>query len=404
MAENEKPQVPKPTERVTPSVQEDVKSRLDDMETLSRPGARPGSAPAKSEGPPAWTQISTPPRLADMAVAARQLSVLLNSGITLLQSLRILAQRSQHPHLKRTFKDVVTRIERGESLTSALSAHPRIFSPLFIGVARIGEAAGILDRGMQRLAEVLEQRLTIRRQIRSALAYPVVALCVAFIVLLLIFGVAIPKFATIYRDQNVALPGITQVILSISDFVKGWPLLYIPVLIVLLILFLGWNRTASGKSALDSFRLRFPVLGLINRKIQTARVSRTLSNLLEAGIPLLESIRLTASTAENLRVAEALGKVHENVERGGKIEPPLRQSAVFPDIAIDMVAVGDEAGSLDYMLKKIADNYETEVEATLRGIASIIEPVLIMILGGVVLLIALGALLPYFQLAAVIGE
>ncbi len=170
MAENEKPQEPKQAERGTPSVHEDVKSRLDDMETLSRQRARPGAEPAKSEGPPAWTQISTPPRLVDMAVAARQLSVLLNSGITLLQSLRILAQRSQHPHLKRTFKDVVTRIERGESLTNALSAHPRIFSPLFIGVARIGEAAGMLDRGLQRLAEVLEQRLTIRRQIRSALA------------------------------------------------------------------------------------------------------------------------------------------------------------------------------------------------------------------------------------------
>jgi len=402
VAENEKSKEPK-AEGESKSLHDDLKSRLDEIETLSKEEQVQVSRRAGPGQRTKWTEISTPPRMVDMAAAARQLSTLLNAGISLLQSLRILAERSQHPHLKRVFGDVAARVERGENLSSALAAHPNIFNSLFVGVAKIGESAGILDRSMQRLAEILEQRVAIRRQIGAALAYPIVALSIAFVVLLLIFGFAIPKFATVYKDQDVPLPGITQFILSIADFIRGFPYIYLPLLAVVIFLLWRWGKMPAGRQFFDRFRLRFPVLGNINRKIQTARTSRTLANLLEAGIPLLESLRLTAGTSENILVAGALDRVHENVEQGGKLEPPLRESNVFPPMAVDMIAVGDEAGSLDFMLQTVARNYETEVESTLRGIASIIEPVLIILLGGVVLVIALGALLPYFNLVGVVG-
>jgi type II secretory pathway component PulF len=338
-----------------------------------------------------------------MAVAARQMSTLLDAGIPLIQSLRVLSDRSQHPHLRRVFKDVTARVERGENLSSALSAHPRIFSRLFVGVAKIGESAGILDRSMLRLAEVLEQRVSIRRQIGAALAYPAVAICVAIVILLIIFGIAIPKFSVIYEDIDVQLPTITQIILGVAHFVQGYYWLYLPLAVLLLVVCVFWSRTSGGRQTMDTVRLRAPILGKITRKIYTARASRTMANLLEAGIPLLETLSLTSGTSENHHVARALDRVRDSVERGGKMEPPLRESNIFPAVAVDMVAIGDEAGSLDFMLRKIAENYETEVESTLRGVSSIIEPVLIIFLGFVVLMIALGALLPYFSLVGVVG-
>ncbi len=404
MAEEKERNRERETEKGAGGPHEDLKSRLDEIGARGekeRPNV--SAKPQPGRRPPKWTEISTPPRIADMAVAARQMSTLLDAGIPLIQSLRVLSERSQHPHLRRVFEDVTARVERGENLSSALSAHPRVFSRLFVGVAKIGESAGILDRSMLRLAEVLEQRVSIRRQIGAALAYPTVAICVAIVILLIIFGIAIPKFSVIYEDIDVQLPTITQIILAVAHFVQGYYWLYLPLAVLLVVVCVFWSRTSSGHRIMDTVRLRAPILGKITRKIYTARASRTMANLLEAGIPLLETLSLTSGTSENHHVARALDRVRDSVERGGKMEPPLRESNIFPAVAVDMVAIGDEAGSLDFMLRKIAENYETEVESTLRGVSSIIEPVLIIFLGFVVLMIALGALLPYFSLVGVVG-
>lgn len=386
------------------SFKEDLKARMSSMDPSSPNENKKGpSSNTSGAGGASQSLKGRPPRLEDMAAAARQLSTLLDAGIALLPALRIMAQRGQHPLLRSVFERVRTRVEQGQTLHAALAEHPRVFSPLFLGVVKIGETGGILDRSLRRLAEIFEQRLSIRRQILSALAYPAVAITLAIIVLGLIMGIAIPKFAEIYAAQKVPLPGLTRVILGFSEFVRHWPLIYIPVILVIGFLAWNWARSEGGRSMMDMIRLRLWPIGPVNRNIQTARVTRTLGNLLEAGIPLLETLRLTAETSENVHVREALLRVRAGVEKGEKLEPPLRAANIFPPLAVDMIAIGDEAGRLDFMLEKIAVNYEDQVESALRGITSIIEPVLIILLGIIVFLIALGALLPYFKLVGAVG-
>lgn len=406
---------------------DDLRSRLEDMHdlapTASSAGRAAAAAASSSSGgagasgssAPRMASAATlqsvkevkaadlmklPPSLSDMALTARQLATMLDAGIPLLQSIRLLSQRGSSQKVKDVFAQVTKRVEQGEAFSAALEQHPDVFSPLFIGVVRIGETGGILDKTMRRLAEVLEKRIAIRRQILAALAYPAVALFMAVVVLTLILAIAIPKFEMIYEAQKVPLPAITRFILAVSHV--WW--VFIPALLVGVGLLVAWGKTEAGKVMYDSLRLSLPILGKLNTKIATARVTRSLANLLDAGIPLLDALGLTARTAENIHVAKSLLRVRDGVERGEKLEAPLRDCAWLPPIAVDMIAIGEEAGSLDFMLDKVASNYESEVDLALRGIASIIEPILIVVMGLVVFVIALGSLLPYFNLINVVTE
>ncbi|MCD6386565.1 type II secretion system F family protein [Candidatus Sumerlaeota bacterium] len=344
-----------------------------------------------------------PPNIRDMAIFCRQLSTLLDVGIPLVRSLRILSERTHHPRLQKVIHQVTEKVEEGQSLSTALSAFPKVFSPLFIGVVRVGELGGILDSSLKRLADILERKADIKKKIISSLAYPIVSFCVAIGVIVVILTVAIPRFEEVYKSQEVALPGITQVVLAISNFVRSYPFVYVPIILAIIVLLLLWSRTPAGKWTFDFLKLRLPVMGPINTKINVARFTRTTGNLLSAGIPLLEALNLAASTSENMLIADALRKTYKSVEEGGKIDAPLRENPVFPELVVDMIAIGDEAGSLDVMLNKIADFYETDVEASLRGLTAIIEPIFIIFMGFVVIFIALAVLLPYFNLVHVVG-
>lgn len=363
-------------------------------------------APIKGEKPSLLAREIAlfPPNIRDMAVFCRQLATLLDVGIPLLRSLKILSERTQHPRLKKVVGEVAKKVEEGQSLSTALTAFPRVFSPLFVNVVKVGEVGGIIESSLKRLADILEKKAEIKKKIFSAVAYPVVAIVLAIGLIILMLAVAIPRFEQVYKEQEVQLPGVTRIILAISHFIRDYPVIYVPIIVIVIVLLYAYGRTPAGKKTYDWLRLRLPIMGPINVRINVARFTRTVGGLLAAGIPLLEALNVAFRTAENLVVATAIQQTHDTVERGGKMDEPLRKNPVFPPLVIDMIAIGDEAGALDTMLNKIADVYESDVDAALKGLTAVIEPVLIIFLGFVVIFIALALLLPYWSLVRVIGE
>jgi type IV pilus assembly protein PilC len=392
--------------------------------------ARPGAAEPRES---VWTRGLSPfgPSVRDMAMFCRQLSTLLDVGVPLLRSLKILGVRTQHPRLKRVVTRVADEVESGNRFSTALSRFPHIFSPLFVNVVRVGESAGILEASMRRLAEIMESKASIRRRIVAASAYPIAALSIAALVIGLVMTFAIPRFEEIYSGEILSpgeagastvqaptiqdgvvpiaaqpgeltignLPWPTRVAIDISHFLRDyWIVAVLGVLILLALLYLFF-RSRTGRRWRDWMFLRAPAFSIVNRKVAIARTTRTLGSLIAAGIPLLEALRITAQGSENAIVSAALNRVHDTVEQGGKLEDQLRKEYhVFPPVVVDMIAIGDEAGALDVMLLKLADNYDEEVDTTLRGLTAIIEPVLIVVMGLLVIFIALALLWPYFRL------
>lgn len=386
-------------------LREAIETKIRGAEADSAAATEPPASSGGGPGEPGLLQREIRlfgPNIRDMAMFCRQLATLLDVGIPLLRALKILSVRTQHPRLKNVVRRVADEVEKGNRFSAALAEHPRVFSPLFVNVARVGEAGGILESAMKHLANVLESKASIRRRILAACAYPAAAITVAIIILVVIMTVAIPRFRSIYAQigGEGKLPRPTQWVLAISDFIREQYIFYIPAIIVIVLLLYLFRRTATGRRFFDWCRLRLPLLSNINVKIAIARLTRSLGSLLTAGIPLLEALRVTADSSENILVAEATRRVHDTVESGGKLEDQLRrESHVFPPIVVDMIAIGDEGGVLDVMLNKLAETYDEEVESSLRGLTAVIEPALIVILGLVVVFIALALLLPYFHLA-----
>ena len=345
------------------------------------------------------------PGLAQMTAFCRQLATLVDVGIPLVQCLKTLSKRVEHPKLKRVVGEVARDVEEGNSFSKSLAKHPRIFSSLVVNVVRIGETGGILEGALKYLAEIMERRYEIRRRISSALAYPVAALIVCGIVILVILGFAMPVFKTVYDSNQVELPGITKFVLGLSGFVKiFWWLI---ILVAAAVWFALWQsiRSSEGvRRTWDAMCLKMPLVGGLAVKINVTRTARTMSNLLHAGIPLLEALTITAETSENVIVADMLRAVHDHIEKGGQIDRPFRDAAVFPDLVVDMIAIGDEANRLDVMFDKIAESYDSDVNNSIRTLNAILEPALIIVMGTIVLVLALAVLLPYWKLGKVVAD
>lgn len=342
------------------------------------------------------------PGLAQMTAFCRQLATLVEVGIPLVQSLGTLSQRVEHPKLKTVVSDVARRVESGESFADSLAHHPRLFSNLIINVVRIGEAGGILDKSLNYLAEIMERRYEIRRQVQSALAYPVAALIVCGLALMVILGFAMPVFEEVYAQSmpEGELPGLTQFTLGISGFVESFWWL------IILVVGGGWfflwqavRKNPAARRTWDALCLKIPVAGPLTVKVNVTRSCRTLANLLHAGIPLLEALNITRETSENILVEEMFVKVHDNLEKGGQIDKPFREAHIFPELVVDMIAIGDETNRLDLMFDKIAETYDSDVDHSIRTMKAVLEPALIVVMGGIVLLLALSVLLPYWKLA-----
>lgn len=357
--------------------------------------ATPSSPPASSAPPPAFGSLGVGPR--QMAAYCRQLATLVDVGVPLVKSLQILAERSAHRKLRSVSADLARRLEEGQSLSAAMAAHPRLFSSLFVSVVRTGEAGGILDISLRHLADLLERNAEIRRRVIGAMIYPLIALVLEILIIALIMVYALPKLVAAYPKPE-DLPAITRWLMNVASWVGAnwvWVVLIVVGIVVLCSLV---RRTSGGRAFTQSIALRLPLFGNLIRKINVERFARTLGNLTAAGIPLIDALAITAETADNEVVRRTLIKVRDTVEKGGKMDEPMRSAPIFDPLVIDMVMVGDEAGALDTMLLKIADTYDSEVDVALKGLSSILEPLLIVLLGLAVGFLAVAVFLPYVSL------
>ena len=334
----------------------------------------------------------------DITVMTRQLATMVSSGMSLLRSFAVLEEQTESKVLKEVLNNVRRDIEAGLSLSAAMERHPKVFNHLYIAMARTGEAAGTLEDSLLRVADQLEKADSLRRQVRAAMAYPAILSLFALGVLFALVAFLVPVFEKVFKDFGGDLPAITKVSVGLSHFVTSrWYLLFL-MIAGAIFGFRTWKRSEWGRAQWDAFKLRLPAkIGDVIHKIALARWSRTFSGLVHAGVPILQAIEITGGTAGNVGLERAMADVQESVKRGGTIAAPLKESGVFPTMVAHMVGVGEETGDLDGMLGKVADFYEDEVAAAIKALTSILEPVMIMVVGGIVGFIIVSMYLPMFQ-------
>jgi type IV pilus assembly protein PilC len=337
-------------------------------------------------------------KLRDLAVMTRQLSTMIQSGMTILRALHVLEKQTQGKLLQATLIAVRKDVEAGLPLSDSLARHPKVFGPLFIAMIRSGETGGVLEDSLLRIADQLEKEDALHRQVRAAMVYPAVVISFAMVVMLALVAFIVPVFAKIFKDTGGELPAMTKFTVGMSGFLTSRWYLCIAIAGGLAWAFFSWKKSEWGRPQWDRFRLRVPLkIGDTVQKIALARWSRTFSALVSSGVPILQAIEITGQTAGNAMVERAMGGVTESVKRGGTIAAPLKDVPVFPAMVVDMIAVGEETGALDTMLTKVADFYETEVDAAVKAITSILEPAMIIVVGGMVGFIVISMYLPLFK-------
>ena len=334
----------------------------------------------------------------DLTIATRQMATMVSSGMTILRVLYVLETQTASKLLGETLSAVRKDIEAGISLSAAFGRHRKVFSPLYIAMVEAGETGGMLESSLLRVADQLEKEDALRRQVRAAMIYPAVVISFAIVVLLALVAFVVPVFAKVFKDFGGKLPGLTQVTIGVSHVVTGLWYLLILGTIGIVVAFLRWKKSESGRPLWDRFRLRFPLkIGEIVQKIALARWSRTLSALVSGGVPIIQAIEITGRTAGNVVVERAMTDVIGSVKRGGTIADPIKRTPVFPPMVGHMIGVGEETGSLDTMLSKVADFYDDEVAAAVKALTSILEPVMIIIVGAIVGFVVISMYLPMFK-------
>lgn len=338
----------------------------------------------------------------DVAVMSRQFAVMINSGLPLLRSLSILAEQTENKTLAGILNSVRMDVERGSSLSTALSKHPKAFNRLYVAMVKSGEAGGVLDSVLIRLADTLEKQVELKRKIRSAMSYPVVVGFLVFVMVTAMLLFIVPQFKDLYKSLGGELPSFTQALISLSDFVSDYWYIWFGGLFVGIWAFRKWIKTESGRKSWDRKKLKLPIVGKLTRKTALARFSRTLAALTRSGVPILESLDIVADTAGNEVVSEAVRDTQQAVKTGEGLAKPLSEHAVFPAMVTQMINVGEETGALDEMLDKIADFYDQEVEATVDALTSLIEPLLIVVMGVTVGLMVIALYMPMFNIIKLI--
>ncbi len=337
----------------------------------------------------------------DLVVFNNQLATMISSGLTLVSSLNILSQQIENKKLKEIVSQVRDDVEGGSSFSAALEKHPTVFSTLFINMVNAGETGGALEEILRRLAGFAEQAEEVRNNVQTALTYPLVILAVALGVVLLLVVKVFPQFELLFKSMDVPLPLPTQILLSLSHWLRAKWYLVIIVITVLGVMFYRYRRTAVGRYNLDLLSLKIPVFGTIVKKAAISRFGRTLGTLLSSGVPILQALQIVERTVGNSAIAKIVAAISENVNRGESMASPLRNNKIFPPMVGHMVSVGEESGTLDTILNKIADFYDSEVDSMVKRLSSIIEPILLVFIGVVVGGTALSLFLPMFSLVRV---
>src|SRR3954468_10296102 len=335
----------------------------------------------------------------ELTIATRQFSTMVSSGMSMLRALYVLEDQQENPKLKDAFSQVRKDVEAGLSLSAALERHPDIFNELYVAMVAAGETGGILEDTLKRVADQLEKDASLRRQIKSAMVYPIVIFSFAGIVVIALVAFLVPVFEGVFKDFGGELPAITKVTVSFSHLVTRQPYIIIGVVVGVVWAFRRWKNSERGHEQWDRIKLRFPFkIGDVVQKVALARFARTYSALIAAGVPMLEAIEITGKTSGNVVVEKAMNAVHESVRNGGTIAAPMRtEPDAFPGMVVQMVAVGEETGALDSMLSKTADFYEDEVEAAVKALTSILEPIMIIFVGGIVGFIVIAMYMPLFK-------
>ena len=358
-------------------------------------------APAKGKAEPKPAARKAKGRAVNsknLAVFTRQFSVMIDAGLPLVQCLDILGTQEEDKHFSRVIHETRGEVEAGSTLADAMKKHPKAFDALYSNMIAAGEAGGILDTILKRLAVYIEKNVKLKQQVKSAMIYPIAVLVIAFVVVAVILWKVIPTFATMFAGLNAELPLPTRVVIAMSNFMVR----FIPFIVVGIVAGVfavrQYYATSGGRHVIDALVLKLPVLGMIMRKIAVARFCRTLSTLLSSGVPILDGLEITAKTAGNAIVEDGIMSTRKSIERGETVAAPLKDTGVFPAMVTQMIGVGEVTGALDTMLAKIADFYEEEVDVAVGGLLTLMEPIMIAFLGVIVGGIVIAMYMPIFSM------
>jgi type IV pilus assembly protein PilC len=335
----------------------------------------------------------------ELAIFSRQLSTMISSGMSILRALYVLEDQTEGKYLKETIVAVRKDVEAGLSLSDSMARHPKVFNPLFVAMTQAGEMGGVLEDALIRVANQLQKDAALRRQIKSAMIYPSLVIVFAVGVMMALVAFLVPVFVGVFQQFGGELPAMTKISVFLSEMVTGYWWAIFGSVFVIMALFINWKKSSWGRKQWDHFRLHIPMkIGAIVQQIAVARWSRTLASLTGAGVPLLLALEITGRTGGNVAVEEAMDGVISSVKRGGTIAAPLAQAPLFPAMVTHMVGVGEETGALDQMLDRIAEFYEEQVEASVKSLTSVIEPIMIIFIGGIVGFIVISMYLPLFEI------
>lgn len=339
----------------------------------------------------------------DVAVATRQLAVLVNAGIPLVEALTALVEQVEHERLKRVLSAVKQRVNEGSSLAEALAQHPKAFSSLYVNMIRAGESSGALDVVLFRLADFTESQARLKAKVLGTLTYPAAMMIIGAVIMGILFTVVIPKITKVFEDTKVVLPWTTRFLIGFSTFVHDWWWALGLLVAAAVSAFLRWRRTPAGRARWDVWVLDAPIFGPLVRQVAVARFSRTLATLLKSGVPLLTAMDIVRNIVGNTRLAAVIEEARESIKEGESIAAPLKRSGEFPPLVYHMIAIGEKSGELEEMLGNVANAYDSQVETKIAALTSLLEPVMIVVMGVAVAFIVFSILMPILQINTIAG-
>ena len=339
----------------------------------------------------------------DVVIFTRQLSTMIDAGLPLVQSLEILTKQQENTTFKKILQTVRTDVETGSTIAEAMKKHPVVFDNLYCNMIDAGEVGGILDTILSRLAAYMEKNMALVKKVKGAMTYPVICLCISFVVILVMLVFVVPVFQKMFKDFNSALPAPTQMVVDISEFVKGNFHIIIGALFALSWCFKKINKTEKGKMKIDQLMLVVPIIGPLMRRVAVAKFTRTLGTMMQSGVPILEALNVVARTAGNKVIETAVFRVTDAIKEGRPLAEPLEETGVFPSMVVQMINVGESTGALDIMLEKIADFYDEEVDQAVENLTAAIEPLMMVFLGGLIGGLVVAMYLPIFSMAGAVG-
>lgn len=357
--------------------------------------------PTKVKAKPKQIVLFTPKiKTKDLVIFTRQFATMINAGLPLVQCLDILASQQPNPSFKKILSQIKTDVEGGATFADALNKHPSVFDDLFVNLVAAGELGGVLDTILERLSEYLEKNEALKNKVKGAMTYPSIVSAVAIGVVAVLMLFVIPTFQDLFSQFGAALPGPTQIVVSLSHFTQSYWIVMLALVIILYIAFKWFKSQEKGKFYLDTLALKLPIFGNLLRKVAVAKFTRTLGTMISSGVPIMDGLEITSKTAGNKIVENAIVKVRSSISQGKTMSEPLGESGIFPGMVVQMVAVGEATGAMDQMLSKIADFYDAEVDNAVDALTSALEPLMMVFLGGIIGFVLIAMYMPIFQMAS----